>query len=193
MPRDRLPVGELTDEALLAGFGAGDEESTLAFVRRFQAKVFGVAVAVLGDGQTAEDVAQLTFERAWRHARTYDSRRGSVSSWLTSIARNAAIDASRVRVAIPTDAIDLLERASGAGDSPERAALASESARELRAALTTLPYEQARAIVLAGIGGLSASQIASVEGIPLGTAKTRIRTAMLRLRVTLERPGVDRE
>ncbi len=193
MPRDRLPVGELTDEALLAGFGASDEESTLAFVRRFQAKVFGVAVAVLGDGHTAEDVAQLTFERAWRHARTYDSRRGSVSSWLTSIARNAAIDASRVRVAIPTDAVELLERASGGGDTPERAALASESVHELRSALTTLPHEQARAIVLAGIGGLSASQIASVEGIPLGTAKTRIRTAMLRLRAALERPGVERE
>lgn len=193
MPRDRLPVGELTDEALLAGFGAGDEESTLAFVRRFQARVFGVAIAVLGDGHTAEDVAQLTFERAWRHARTYDSRRGSVVSWLNSIARNAAIDASRVRVATPTDAIELLERAGVAGDSPERAALSGESAVELRGTLAALPHEQARAIVLAGIGGLSASEVASVEGIPLGTAKTRIRMAMMRLRVALDRPGVDRD
>jgi RNA polymerase sigma factor (sigma-70 family) len=193
VPRDRLPVGELTDEALLAGFGAGDEESTLAFVRRFQAKVFGVAVAVLADGHAAEDVAQLTFERAWRHARTYDARRGAVVSWLTSIARNAAIDASRVRIARPTDAVELLERAGVAADTPERVALAGESAAELRGALAKLPQEQARAIVLAGIGGLSASQVASVEGIPLGTAKTRIRTAMLRLRVALEQTGLNRE
>jgi RNA polymerase sigma factor (sigma-70 family) len=192
VPRDRLPVGELTDEALLAGFGAGDDESTLAFVRRFQSKVFGVAVAVLGDGHSAEDVAQLTFERAWRHARTYDSRRGSVVSWLTSIARNAAIDASRVRVAIPTDAIELLARAGIAGDTTERAALSNESAIELRSALRSLPHDQARAIVLAGIGGLSASQVAVVEGIPLGTAKTRIRTAMQRLRLVLEGSGVER-
>jgi RNA polymerase sigma factor (sigma-70 family) len=193
VPRDRLPVGDLTDEALLAGFGAGDEESTLAFVRRFQAKVFGVAVAILADGHAAEDVAQLTFERAWRHARTYDPRRGAVVSWLTSIARNAAIDASRVRIARPTDAVELLERAGVVADTPERAALAGESAVELRGALAKLPHEQARAIVLAGIGGLSASQVASVEGIPLGTAKTRIRTAMLRLRVALEQAGMNRE
>ncbi|MGA8297560.1 MAG: RNA polymerase sigma factor, partial [Acidimicrobiales bacterium] len=134
----------------------------------------------------------LTFERAWRHARTYDSRRGSVSSWLTSIARNAAIDASRVRVAAPTDAIELLQRAGVTPEAPERAALASESASELRAALGLLPHDQARAIVLAGIAGLSASQIATVEGIPLGTAKTRIRTAMQRLRVALDKSGVDR-
>jgi RNA polymerase sigma factor (sigma-70 family) len=193
VPANRLPVGELTDEALLAGFGASDEESTLAFVRRFQAKVYGVAVAVLGDGHAAEDVAQLTFERAWRHARTYDSRRGSVPSWLNSIARNAAIDASRVRIAMPTDATELLERVGVGRETPERVALLNESVSELRAALALLPHEQARAIVLAGIGGLSASQIAGVEGIPVGTAKTRIRTAMLRLRVALERPGVDRE
>lgn len=193
MPRDRLPVGELADEALLAGFGSGDEESTLAFVRRFQAKVFGVAVAVLGDGHAAEDVAQLTFERAWRHARTYDSRRGSVTSWLVSIARNAAIDASRVRVATPTDVVEFLDRAGVGDDTPERAVMSEESALELRAALALLPHEQARAIVLAGIGGLSASQVASVEGIPLGTAKTRIRAAMKRLRVALEKPGVERE
>ena len=152
------------------------------------------AIAVLGDGHTAEDVAQLTFERAWRHARTYDSRRGSVVSWLNSIARNAAIDASRVRVATPTDAIELLERAGVAGDSPERAALSGESTVELRGALRGAAHtNRARAIVLAGIGGLSASEVASVEGIPLGTAKTRIRMAMMRLRVALDRPGVDRD
>jgi RNA polymerase sigma factor (sigma-70 family) len=193
VPLDRLPVGELTDEALLAGFGSGDEESTLAFVRRFQQKVFGVAVAVLGDGHAAEDVAQLTFERAWRHARTYDSRRGSVASWLTSIARNAAIDASRLRRAIPTDALELLERTGISSDTPERRALSNESASELRAALALLPRDQARAIVLAGIAGFSASQIALVEGIPLGTVKTRIRTAMQRLRVALERSGADHD
>ena len=68
----------LPDETLLAGLGAGDAELSLAFVRRFQRVVFGVAVTVVGDPAVAEDVAQQAFEQAWRHAQVYDSRRGTV-------------------------------------------------------------------------------------------------------------------
>jgi len=72
------PTDQLPDETLLAGLGAGDAELSLAFVRRFQGLVFGVAVAVVGDTATAEDVAQQAFEQAWRHAQVFDARRGSV-------------------------------------------------------------------------------------------------------------------
>src|ERR1700722_3206629 len=92
MRRVGLPVEQLPDETLLAGFGGGDEEITVAFVRRFQRRIFGVALSVLGDGRLAEDAAQQAFERAWRHAGTYDVRRGSVVAWLSSITRNLAID-----------------------------------------------------------------------------------------------------
>ena len=64
--------------------------SPVAFVRRFQRIVFGVAIAVTGDPVTAEDVAQQAFEQAWRHASVYDSRRGSVRAWLTRIRRSAS-------------------------------------------------------------------------------------------------------
>jgi DNA-directed RNA polymerase specialized sigma24 family protein len=70
---DRLP-----DEILLAGLGAGDADLSVAFVRRFQRLVYGVVRTVVSDPGTAEDVAQQTFEQAWRHAQVYDSRRGSV-------------------------------------------------------------------------------------------------------------------
>lgn len=180
-----LPVDQLPDETLLTGFAGGDEEITVAFVRRFQSKVYGVALAVIGDARAAEDVAQQAFERAWRHGRTYDPLRGSVAAWLSTITRNVAIDAVRVRRPVPVDSDGLLALVGAAGDSPERAALANESASELRAALRGLPAEQARAVVLAGIAGYSAAQVAESEGIPLGTAKTRIRTAMLRLRAAL--------
>lgn len=73
---DRLP-----DEALLSGLATGDPELAVVFVRRFQRWVFGVAMAVTGDEQLAGDVAQSTFERAWRYAQIYDSRRGSVTTW----------------------------------------------------------------------------------------------------------------
>ncbi len=103
------PGEHLSDEALLAGFAAGDPELATAFVRRFEAKVFGIAVHVVADARTAEDVAQTAFERAWRHARTYDPRRGSVSAWLGVIARNLAIDTVRVRPTVPIDPVALLD------------------------------------------------------------------------------------
>jgi RNA polymerase sigma factor (sigma-70 family) len=181
-------VDQLPDEGLLAGFGAGDPEISTAFVRKFQAKVFGIALAVVGDPRAAEDVAQSAFERAWRHARTFDPRRGSVSSWLSAIVRNLAIDTVRVRPIMPIDVTELMgaltAEPAGASD-PERAVVDGEAAAALRTALRRLPANQARAIVLAGIGGLSASQVALSEGIALGTAKTRIRTAMLRLRASM--------
>lgn len=185
MRRLGLPVDQLPDETLLAGFGGGDEELSLAFIRRFQHRVFGVALAVVGDQHQAEDVAQQAFERAWRHAGSYDTRRAPVSAWLTTITRNLAIDAVRLRRSLPVDPSELLVRIAGEIDGPERRALADEAGNEMRAALRSLPVGQARAVVLAGIIGMSASQVADTEGIPLGTAKTRIRTAMQRLRTIL--------
>ena len=129
-----LPVEELPDETLLEGFGRGDEEMTVAFVRRFQSKVFGVALAVSGDSRAAEDLAQQTFEKAWRHASTFDPRRGSVPGWLSTIARNMSIDSVRVRRPLPVDADDLLQRVAGGGRSTEASAIAGESATRLRAA-----------------------------------------------------------
>jgi RNA polymerase sigma factor (sigma-70 family) len=178
-------VDQLPDEILLAGFGRGDGEISVAFVRRFQRRVYGVAMAVLGDARLAEDVAQLAFERAWRHAATYDTRRGSVGTWLTTVTRNLAIDTARLRRPQPVDPGELLMQIAGPAESPERRAVADEIGDEMRVALRTLPVAQARALVLSGIVGLSASQVAEAEHIPLGTAKTRIRTAMHRLRETL--------
>lgn len=195
VPRAGAPVELLSDEALLTGFGAGDPELAAAFVRRFQSRIFGVAIRVVGDPRAAEDVAQTAFERAWRHARTYDPRRGSVSAWLCIIARNLAIDTVRVRPAVPIDpAAFVRELVDGATDEvrPDQAAVDREVADELRDALRRLAPEHARAVVLAGLAGLSASQVAESEGIPLGTAKTRIRTGMLRLRSSLQDMRSDR-
>ncbi|HET9075676.1 MAG TPA: sigma-70 family RNA polymerase sigma factor [Acidimicrobiales bacterium] len=193
MRRIGLPVDQLPDETLLAGCSNGDDELTVAFVRRFQARMYGVALAVTGDPGAAEDVAQQAFERAWRHGHTYDPRRGSVTTWLAAVTRNLAIDATRVRRPAPVDAETLLARVVAVGDGPEQSALVGESVSELRAALRRLPAEQARALVLSGIAGLSASQVAACEGIPLGTAKTRIRTGMHRLRAALVGSEADRD
>jgi RNA polymerase sigma-70 factor (ECF subfamily) len=176
-------VWAVADDALLAGLGAGDPDAAAAFVRRFQGRVFGLAVTMVGDRGVADDVAQEAFVRAWRHANAYDARRGTVATWLLTITRNLAIDALRAMRSSPTDPdvlAALLPAAPGSG--PDGAAVASDDAARVRTALAALPEEQRRAVVLARFSGLTAAEIGDREGIPLGTAKTRIRTGLLRLR-----------
>jgi RNA polymerase sigma-70 factor (ECF subfamily) len=170
-----------SDEALVAGFAAGDAEAATAFVRRFQARVFGLAVTMVGDRVVAEEIAQEAFTRAWRHAGSYDPRRGRVATWLLTITRNLAIDHLRASRPEPLDpdAAGEAERAlwtTTAGPS-ERAG----DAAEIREALGEVPEEQRRALLLASLFGYTAREISAIEQIPLGTAKTRIRTALRRL------------
>jgi RNA polymerase sigma factor (sigma-70 family) len=183
----------LPDETLLAGLGAGDADLALAFVRRFQRIVFGVAVGVIRDPVAAEDVAQQAFEQAWRHAQMYDSRRGSVRAWLTTIARNLAVDVLRARTSAPVDPDDLPALLTAVTDTPERVAVANDRAAGLRRELGRLPAPQARAVAMAGIYGMTARQIADAEAVPLGTAKTRIRDGMQKLRAAYLPEQVDDE
>jgi RNA polymerase sigma-70 factor (ECF subfamily) len=185
------PSDSLSDEALLAGLGAGDRRAAAAFVGRFQRRVYGLALGVVGDPALAEDVAQEALTRAWRHAQAYDARRGSVVTWLLTITRNLAIDAVRLRRPEPTDpdTLSTLVAPSPQRDPAEEAVAADES-RGVRAALALLPIDQRRALVLSVFGGQTAREIAERERIPLGTAKTRIRTGLLRLRATMAHEAV---
>ena len=180
----------LSDESLLAGLGSGDPEAATAFVRRFQARVFGLALTMLGDREAAREVTQETFVRAWRHADAYDPRRGRVASWLLTIARNVALDSRRLRRDEPLDPQEITGLPRYGGEDPADRAAAGHDRERLLEALAALPDEQRRALVLAAFGGRTAREISDIEGIPLGTAKTRIRSAMLRLRAELE---VDHE
>lgn len=177
----------LSDEALLAGLGCGNPEAAAAFVRRFQGRVYGLALTMLRDPDLAEDVAQETFVRVWRHAATFDARRGRVPTWVLAIARNLAIDRARLRSATPVDpdvlASELeLAREDAPVDIAERALV--------RQAVGALPDDQRRALVLAMYTGRTAREISELDGVALGTVKTRIRAAMLKLRDTL---GVQHE
>lgn len=179
----------LTDESLLAGLASGDPEQAAAFVRRFQGRVYGLALAVLHDPAAAEEVAQETFLRVWRHADAYDPRRGRVATWLLTITRNLASDVLRLRRSDPVDPEDLVALADPSPDPhPEEKLVAEESRRALLRAMSELPEDQRRALVMAAFQGRTAREIGELEGIPLGTAKTRIRSAMLKLRSALEVP-----
>ena len=171
----------LSDEALLAGLGSQEPESSAAFVRRFQGRVYGLTFTILGEPQAAEEAAQETFVRAWKHAEAYDARRGAVSTWLLTIARNVAIDMVRVRRPEAMDPELIL-----ATDRPQDEGGSLEEAMRVRDALRELPDEQRRAIVLAVFYGRTAREIGEMDGIPVGTVKTRIRSAMFKLRDKLK-------
>lgn len=177
----------VSDETLLAGLASGEPEPATAFVRRFQARVYCLAFAIVGDPQAAEEVAQETFIRAWRHAATHDPRRAPVATWLLTIARNLAVDVCRLRNATPVDPDVLLTLPITSTDvGPEEQGMASAESSRLRQAIVALPEEQRRALLLATFLGHTAREIGEAEGIPIGTAKTRIRTALLKLRAVLE-------
>jgi RNA polymerase sigma-70 factor (ECF subfamily) len=176
----------VNDEVLVAGMATGDPQAAATLVRRYQARVYGLALTIVGVPATAEDVAQETFLRAWRFAGGYDPRRGAVLTWLLTITRNAAINAIRLARDRPLDPdalmAVLMARQSSDGEPADQVA----DAERIRGALHELPTEQASAVVLATYYGLTAREIAERSAVPLGTAKTRIRLGLARLRDSLE-------
>jgi RNA polymerase sigma-70 factor (ECF subfamily) len=175
---ERAPLAR-SDESLVAAIAAGDTDAMAAFVRRFQARVYGLALSIVDDPGLAEEVAQDAFMRTWRRAASYDPNRGQVLTWLLTITRNLAVDATRLRRDRPIDPEQL----------PAVSAVPAEPGYDrndqLRAGLRALPPVQARPVVLALAYGMTAQEVADREGIPLGTAKTRIRRGLARLRRTM--------
>ena len=186
----------VSDEALLAGLGSGDPEAAAAFVHRYQRRVFGMTSSILRDRQAAEEAAQEAFVRAWRHNSTYDPRKGTVAAWLLMIARNVSINMLPSHRPCPVDPEVLLGlRDAGPSQAPRpspgrwpsddpdsQLAPVSEPMRE---ALMRLPAEQRRALVLTVFYGYTAREVSEQDGTPVGTVKTRIRAALLRLRSEL--------
>ena len=173
----------LSDESLLIGMGSGDPDASAAFVRRFQRRVYGLTFLILRDAGAAEDAAQETFVRAWRFAGAYDSRRGSVPAWLLKIARNVSLNMLPARRFDPVDprVLSSLEAPAADGDEGERVA----EVEPLKEALRRLPEDQRRAVVLSAFYGLTSREVSELDGLPLGTVKTRIRAALMKLRSEL--------
>lgn len=178
----------LSDESLLAGLAVGDSAAGTAFVRRHQRRVFGLALRLVGDPAVADELAQEAFTRVWRHAGAYDSRRGSVTTWMLTITRNLAVDWLRVRRAEPFDPADIASMTKLTVAPPDDGVAVDDLVR-LKAAVAALPDEQRRALVLAAWYGRTAKEISESEGIPVGTAKTRIRAGMMKLRAELVGEG----
>jgi RNA polymerase sigma factor (sigma-70 family) len=174
--------GSASEELLLEGFCAGNEEYAGRFVRHFWRRLCWIAFGIVGDSGLAEDIAQITLERAWRHGVTFDPRRGSLDAWMTTIARNAALDWLRTKRAIPIDPSEICASLTSGSFDPDDWSAIEESRAEIRSALTDLSPVLVRSVVLAGAFDMTAAEVAAYEHIPLGTAKSRIRAAKQCLR-----------
>ena len=149
---------------------------------RYVRSVFGLALRRLRDRQRAEDAVQETFAAVWRSAASYRPERGPAAPWLYAVARNAIVDRLRARNEPPTEAPDL---ASGEPGPAERAE-ASFVAWRVHRALEELPAKEREVVELAYWSGMSQSEVAEYLHIPLGTVKTRTRSALARLADLLE-------
>jgi len=185
------------DEALVKGVAEGDPGALAALHDRHGAAVFALCLRMLRSAEEAEEVLEDVFWHLWRHAGRYDPARGSVIVYLVTLARSRSLDRlrareRRVRLRSQLGDAALSESSVGApgrGFSPFRDALANEYRARVRRALAELPGEQREAVELAFLEGLTHLEIAARLGQPLGTVKTRIRSALLRLRGSLREGG----
>jgi RNA polymerase sigma-70 factor (ECF subfamily) len=172
-----------TDEDLLVSVGDGDRGAFEVLYRRYARAVLGLALRRLGDRGRAEDAVQEAFAAIWRSAKSYRPERGPGAPWLYAVARNAISDRGRARTEPPTQAPEEASPEPG----PDEQAHQGWLAWRVHRALDELPENERRLIELAYWGGLSQSEIAEMLGIPLGTVKTRTRSALMRLAGDLER------
>jgi RNA polymerase sigma-70 factor (ECF subfamily) len=164
-------------ENLIRRLATGDHKALGEFYDLHAGLVNGLALRILRDRAEAEDVVQEVFVQVWRQAARFDPDRGSPEAWLCTITRTRALDRLRRRASRREEA----EGATPAGAQAPR----TEAALAVRKALEGLSPEQRRALELAYYEGLTQSEIAARLAEPLGTIKTRIRTAMIRLREVL--------
>ncbi|MEG9438882.1 sigma-70 family RNA polymerase sigma factor [Edaphobacter sp. HDX4] len=171
-----------SDDSLLQRVSERDQSAMTKLFDRYGGMVYSVALRVLRDAGSAEDLLQEVFFQLWRNPTSFVSSRGSLGAWLLVVARNRAIDILRRRR--PMESVDDYPLSS-------RENLASEVERgammqKVRSVLTVLPPEQRNVVELAYFEGLSQTEIADRTGDPLGTVKTRIRLALMSLRKALQ-------
>ena len=162
------------DASLLSLVRGGDESAMAKLFSRHSRLVYSVAVRVLHDSSAAEDVLQEIFLQIWKNPSSFIAARGSLEGWLAVVARNRSIDVLRRRR--PTDSVDDIALASPRDLSAD--AEHNLMLERVRAVIATLPHEQRRALEMAFFEGRTHSEISAKTGDPLGTIKTRIRSAL---------------
>lgn len=171
------PSGD-EDASLLARVQNGNEQALAVIFDRYSKIVYSVALRVLRDPASAEDVLQEIFLQIWRNPASFVSARGSLGGWLAVVTRNRSIDALRRKR--PTDSVEdvVLSSNFNLAEDSERTLMIEKARRVIH----LLPPEQRKTLEMAFFDGLTHAEIAEMTGDPLGTVKTRIRSALTALR-----------
>jgi RNA polymerase sigma-70 factor (ECF subfamily) len=173
------------DAALLARIVDRDERAVEALYARYSGPLYSLAYQVTGADRFAQEVVQETFIAVWKDATRFDPTRGSLAPWLFSLARHKAIDLVRREANIRKRTADVDMELEVASDDVDNEVWQNVRRDRVRAAIAQLSEPQRTALELAFFAGLTHVEVAERLGIPLGTAKTRIRTALLKLRDAL--------
>ena len=164
----------------MEGLLAGDDVAIRAIYARFGRPVYTLGMRLLGTREAAEELTQDVFLTAWRKAARFDSSRGRLSTWLMTIAHNLAVDRLRRETGVTRPTLVLVD------EVPERAGIDEEAVILERdaavRALSSLSNAERRLLARAYFRGLTAREIAESDGIPLGTVKTRLRAALIKVR-----------
>lgn len=180
------------DVDLLKAVAARDEAALGQLYDRYRLILFGVLMRILNNREEAEDVLQEVFLQVWRRAADFDENRGRPFTWLVTLARSRGID--RLRSLASRERVVTMAGAGATEGSEEVSDAAADAIRSeergvVNSALSQLPEEQKRPLMLAYFDGLTQSEIALQLGAPLGTVKTRMRTGMMKLRELLSARG----
>jgi len=166
------------DTELLTRIQHGDDRAMAVLFDRYSKIVYSVSLRVLRDTASAEDVMQEIFMQIWRNPNSFVAARGSLGGWLSVVARNRSIDTLRRKR--PSEQVEEMNLASlcNLADEAERNLMMEKA----RVTIALLPFEQRKTLEMAFFDGLTHAEIAEMTGDPLGTVKTRIRSALLTLR-----------
>ncbi len=189
-PQDSLELRSRDDQwiALIKRIVAGEQAALATFYDSTCRLSYGLILRIVGDPATAEEVTFDVYTQVWRRADSYSADRGAPLAWLLTIARTRALDRLRAgwQEQQRRQPLEIVNEVATNLKSPEQMTELAERQRLVRAALESLSAEQREAVELAYYSGLSHSEIALKLGQPLGTIKTRIRLAMIKLRDQLK-------
>jgi RNA polymerase sigma-70 factor, ECF subfamily len=179
--RDGLLSRE-SEQELMRQLMAGDEVAMRALYGRFGRSVYTLGLRLLGSNEGAEELTQDVFMAAWRKAARFDAERGRLSTWLMAIAHNLAVDRLRHERGAGRPQLVFVEELPEPSTTEEEDALLERD--RARRALAALSPAERHLLSRAYFYGWTARQISEADGVPLGTVKTRLRTALLKLRAT---------
>ncbi len=174
------PLLPQEEQQLVEGLLAGNDDAIRTLYARFARPIFTLGLRLLGSAEAAEELTQDVFLMAWRKAGRFDAARGRLSTWLMTIAHNLAVDRLRRETGVTRPTLVLVHEMPEVVSPGEDEPLMERDAA-LRA-LRSLSDAERALLVRAYFGGLTAREIADADGIPLGTVKTRLRTALIKVR-----------